>query len=188
MGILSNKKSLKGCFSYREEIPQEVLGILDLDTEYSRDVIYEVVTAGCNNRLDYTREFKQGAYATTIYKRNEMRKSKYYAKHSRICNASDEDSLEAGCVAIDTILADTEAYDCFETSDEIASETSEFLNMVSYYKEERGLDLKKLVASAIQGVEGAISQLRYIMSDDKALADTVQALLSNNAMSEIVLQ
>lgn len=188
MGNLSKNKTIKGCFSYREEIPQEVLGIIDLDTDYSKDVIYEVVVAGCNSRLDYSREFRQGAYATTIYKRNEMRKSKYYAKHSRICNSSDEDSLEAGCVAIDTILADTTAYDSVETQDEVSTETMEFLSMISFYKEEKGIDLKKLVASAIQGVGGAVSQLRYIMADDKALAETVQTLLSNNAMSSIVLQ
>lgn len=180
------KKPLRGAFSYRKEIPMEVLSILDTEDKFSQDYWYEIIKAGYNNRLDYDREFNQVGYATTIMKNRRMAEYKDYKKTARFCEAGDEASLAKGCVSIEVIKPEMECYNEVETKDEINSALDEIKALQEFLFEEENVDIKKVIKSALEGIPEAIARLRGLCSKYEDFAESLQILLSEDSIGAVL--
>lgn len=184
--MTTGKKPLRGAFSYLNEIPVEVLEILDTEDTFSKDYWYEIIKAGCKNRIDYTREFNQVGYATTVMKNRRMAEYKDYKKTARFCDASDEASLAKGCVSYDVIKPEIECYREVDTQDEISSVLEEFKSIQNYLYEEENLDIRKVIKSALEGIPEAVARLRGLCNKYDDFAESLQVLLSEDAIYAVL--
>lgn len=179
-----SKKSLKGAFTYRSEIPVELLEVLD--TDMTKDYWYEIIKAGYLDRIDYSKEFNQVGYVTTVMKNQRMAEYKDYKKTARFCDAGDEMSLSKGCVSIEVIKPEVECYKEFETQDEINYALEDIEKLQSFLFEEESLDIKKVLKSALEGIPEAVAKLRGLCNKYEDFAENLQVLLREDSIGAVL--
>lgn len=174
---MTNKRLVQGIFAYHREIPVALLETVNFEDKNTSDHLYEMFEAGMNNRLDYSREFKQGAYAGRITTNIRMSENKGQEKLLHFSYGDEDEFGRNKGVDINFIRAVEDSYESFENSDEIMSAIKDVKMMYKVLLYSEGINLKIVIGNALAGIEIAIEKLRYIFENFELLGEKIKILL-----------
>lgn len=174
---MTDTRLMMGVFAYHKEIPVELLETVDFGDKRTSDQLYEIFEAGMKHRLDYDREFNQGAYAGRISTNKRMSENGEQKKLLHFSYGDEDDYGRQRGVDINSIEAVDDSYESLENSDEIRSAIKDvrIMHKVLLYSE--GVNLKIILENAIDGVEVAINKLKYIFENFELLGERIKILL-----------
>lgn len=173
---MTDKRLLGGIFNYATKIPVEVLEVMDFES--GADYWYEIIKAGLNQRLDYSREFSQEAYVTTIKLNEKMAESKNQKKVTFFTDTDPSEQQYKGGVNINSIKAVGDSYARLEEADEIECALREVEAMQKVLLYSQGVNLRVIIENALEGIPVAVSKLQEICENFTSLGKNIKILLS----------
>lgn len=183
-----------GANAFGKEIPQEVWALFldavnDDCSVRTFDYAYDIITAAMNKRIALDREFSLFGY---IYRMQEMgeRKKRARAKKFRsivtLSDINNEVASFGNSVSEETVstsgsLADklVNEYELLVDSEELKFAVASVIDMNEHFMLEEGVDLIKLLKSAVNGLPTAQKRLSEICSCYEVVADYIKVILSS---------
>lgn len=186
-----------GTFMGVSELPVEVLNLfLPLTENPDKKVEFasEIISAGLQGRIDFSKDFNLDAYEATIRKNQHLLKENERKKKSYIDFVSTddfEDVASSGGIKADFIQLDSieEMKDAFEEvilNEELKYAVSTIKSLNSEFISDYGTDLIFALKRAVQGIPQAVEELKEICSEFSVVAELVETILSSKQEVEIL--
>lgn len=180
-----------GSYKGVDEIPENILSLFTsmLDQpEKTVECTEEIITAGLEKRIDFSRVFNLDAYEYTIKNNTRMNVEKERSKKVFIDFASNESeresSLRNGGMTVDSVSASAikDLSDAFEevldnSELQYAIDTIKSLNddfIVDY-----GINLVSVIKKAVIGFPQAVAKLKELCDEFDVVSEQVQIILQS---------
>lgn len=187
-----------GTFMGVNELPVEVLNLflpLTENPDKRLEFASEIISAGLQGRIDFSKEFNLDAYEATIRKNQHLLKENERKKKSYIdfSGSSDdfEDIASSGGVKADFVQLDSieEMKDAFEEvllNEELAYAVSTIKSLNDEFISDYGTDLIFALKRAVQGIPQAVEEIKKICQEFSLVSELIETILSSKQEVEIL--
>lgn len=188
-----------GTFMGVSELPVEVVNLfLPLVENPDKRVEFagEIITAGLQGRIDFSKEFNLDAYEATIRKNQHLLKESERKKKSYIdfSGAGDDfdDVANSGGVKADFVQLESieEMKDAFEEillNEELEYAVSTIKSLNDEFISDYGTDLIFALKRAVQGIPQAVEEIKNICQEFSLVSELVETILSSKQEVEVLL-
>lgn len=187
-----------GTFMGVSELPVEVLNLfLPLTENPDKRVKFasEIISAGLQGKIDFSKEFNLDAYEATIEKNQHLlkeneRKKKVYLDFSGSGDDFD-DVVNSGGIKADFVQLDSieEMKDAFEEvllNEDLAYAVSTIKSLNDEFISDYGTDLIFALKRAVQGIPQAVDELKKICEEFSLVSELIETILSSKKEVEVL--
>lgn len=178
------------------ELPVEVLNLfLPLTEDPDKRIEYasEIITAGLQGRIDFSKEFNLDAYEATIRKNQHLlkeseRKKKSYIDFSGASDDFDEVASNGGIKAefesLETIEEMKDAFEEVLSNEELNYAVSTIKSLNDDFIADYGTDLIFALKSAVRGIPQAVEEIKKICTDFSVVSELIETILTSKCEVE----
>jgi hypothetical protein len=187
--------NLFGAFNYgtSNKLTEEVLGLFKGVYEQSlsghvKEVkyAYDIVNAGMEGRIDFSKEFNLSAYEYRIDNNANLNKYHKRKKESFLDESNNEETSQRGGIQENKVaklsnsLNNSEAdIDCILEKSELMTALKLLQGVQDDFLKTEGVNLNFLIKRAVQGVPVAIERLKELCTEFELLGEQVKIILSS---------
>lgn len=177
-----------GQFHGVTELPENVLSLFtSLVEDPTKKIQYasEIISAGLQGNIDFSREFNIDAYEATITRNQRLGVSKRSKKVSFLDMASDSsDEPAAGGVRVDiaslqNVSQMEDAYEQLMDEDELKYAISAIKSIQPVLVVEARMDLLYTMRQALKGIPDSVKMLRQVCEDYEVLGEHIKVVLGS---------
>lgn len=189
-----------GTYMGVNELPVNILNLfLPLVTQPNKQIecVSEVVSAGLQGRIDFSKEFNLDAYEATIRKNKHLlkeneRRKKTYLDFSGGGDDFDEVTSKGGIKAdfeiLDSIEEVKDAYEEVLASDELKYAVATIKSLNNDFITDYGLDLIFALKKAVKGIPQAVEEVKQVCEDFKVVSDLVHVILNSGQSIDLLFE
>lgn len=187
-----------GTFMGVSELPLEVLNLfipLTQNPDKRIEFASEIISAGLNGKIDFTREFDLDAYEATIRKNQRLLRENEKKKKSYIDFSGSSDDFDdvacSGGIKADFIQLDSieEMKDAFEevlSNEDLAYAVSTIKSLNDEFISDFGVDLVFALKKAVQGIPQAVEEIKNICSEFSIVSELIETILSSKQEVDVL--
>lgn len=187
-----------GTFMGVSELPVEVLNLfipLTENPDKRIEFASEIISAGLNGKIDFTKDFNLDAYEATIKKNQRLLKENEKKKKSYIdFNGGSDDFEEVACsggikadfVQLDSIEEMKDAFEEVLANEELEYAVTTIKSLNAEFISDYGTDLIFALKKAVQGIPQAVEELKSICAEFSLVAELIETILSSKQEVEVL--
>ena len=187
-----------GTFMGVSELPVNVLNLfLPLAENPSKQIEFasEIVSAGLQGRIDFSKDFNLDAYEATIRKNQHLlkeseRKKKTYIDFSGSGDDFDEVASSGGIKAdfesFNSVEEMTDAFEEVLLNEELEYAVSTIKSLNNDFIADYGTDLIFALKNAVRGVPQAVEEIKNICKDFVVVSELIETVLKSNKSVELL--
>lgn len=180
------------------ELPVEVLNLfLPLVEEPNKKIEFasEIISAGLQGRIDFSRGFNLDAYEATIRKNQHLlkeseRKKKSYIDFSGASDDFDEVASKGGIkVEFESLETIEEMKDAFEEvlmNEELEYAVSTIKSLNDSFIADYGTDLIFTLKNAVRGIPQAVTEIKNICTEFSVVSELIETILTSKREVEVL--
>lgn len=186
MGLLRSYSF--GQFHGITELPEEVLSLFtSLVEEPGKNIRYasEIISAGLQGNIDFSREFNIDAYEAAITRNLGLNKSRKQKKETFLdFSGGDDDDTQHGGVRVDiasmsNALQMEDAYEALLDEDELRYAITTIKSLQPVLLVEARLDLIYTIRQALKGIPDSVKMLRTVCEDYEIVGEQIKVVLGS---------
>lgn len=186
MGLLRSYSF--GQFHGITELPEEVLSLFtSLVEEPGKNIRYasEIISAGLQGNIDFSREFNIDAYEAAITRNLGLNKSRKQKKETFLdFSGGDGDDTQHGGVRVDiasmsNALQMEDAYEALLDEDELRYAITTIKSLQPVLLVEARLDLIYTIRQALKGIPDSVKMLRTVCEDYEIVGEQIKVVLGS---------
>lgn len=187
--VMSLLKSFSfGQFHGYTELPEDVLSLFtSLVEDPSKHVKYasEIISAGLQGNIDFSRNFNIDAYEAAITRNQQFSTSKKRKKETFLdFGSGDDDEAQHGGVRVDVaslhnVAQMEDAYEQLMSEDELRYAISAIKSIQPMLLVEARMDVLYTMKQALRGIPDSVKMLKKLCEEYEILGEQIKIVLSS---------